>query len=123
MSTEEVVTVRFTGRASTAIEEVRQRLGGTLTSGDVVGISLGVELYPAALRRQRRRRMDQKKEWEIASESGRQAQHSGGRQMSADAKQTTLRELNDAFRTSMDARLGCVRLTVGVDALPSDIKA
>jgi Protein of unknown function (DUF3768) len=34
-----------------------------------------------------------------------------------------IRELNDAFRTSMDHRLGRVMMTAGVDALPSDEKA
>jgi hypothetical protein len=34
-----------------------------------------------------------------------------------------IRELNDAFRTSMDHRLGRVMMTAGVDALPSDVKA
>jgi hypothetical protein len=34
-----------------------------------------------------------------------------------------IRELNDAFRTSMNARLGRVMLMAGVDALPSDVKA
>jgi hypothetical protein len=34
-----------------------------------------------------------------------------------------IRELNDAFRTSMDHRLGRVMMTPGVDALPSDVKA
>jgi Protein of unknown function (DUF3768) len=34
-----------------------------------------------------------------------------------------IRELNDAFRASLDQRLGRVLMTAGVDALPSDVKA
>jgi hypothetical protein len=33
-----------------------------------------------------------------------------------------IRELNDAFRTTLDHRLGRVMMTAGVDALPSDVK-
>lgn len=41
--------------------------------------------------------------------------------MSADPKRAKVRELNDAFRTTMTG--GRVMLTAGVDALPSDVKA
>jgi len=34
-----------------------------------------------------------------------------------------IRALNDAFRASMDHRLGRVLMTAGVDAQPSDVKA
>jgi uncharacterized protein DUF3768 len=34
-----------------------------------------------------------------------------------------IRALNDAFRTTLDQRLGRVMMTAGVDALPSDVKA
>lgn len=34
-----------------------------------------------------------------------------------------IRELNDAFRTTLDSRLGRVMMTAGVDALRSDVKA
>ena len=34
-----------------------------------------------------------------------------------------IRELNDAFRKTMDHQLGKVLMTAGVDALPSDVKA
>jgi len=34
-----------------------------------------------------------------------------------------IRELNDAFRTTLDLSLGRVMMTAGVDALPSDVKA
>jgi hypothetical protein len=34
-----------------------------------------------------------------------------------------IRDLNDAFRNSFDAKLGRVVLTAGVDSLPSDMKA
>src|ERR1700740_22118 len=43
--------------------------------------------------------------------------------MSADARRARIRELNDAFRTTLDPRLGRVTITAGVDALPSDVKA
>jgi len=34
-----------------------------------------------------------------------------------------IRDLNDAFRKSFDAKLGRVMLTTGVDSLPSDVRA
>jgi hypothetical protein len=34
-----------------------------------------------------------------------------------------IRELNNAFRTSFDAKLGQVMLTTGVNSLPSDVRA
>ncbi len=34
-----------------------------------------------------------------------------------------IRALNDAFRTTLDQRLGRVMMMAGVDALPSDVKA
>ena len=34
-----------------------------------------------------------------------------------------IRELNDAFRKTLDPMLGRVMLTAGVDALPSDVRA
>jgi hypothetical protein len=43
--------------------------------------------------------------------------------MGAGDKAAKIRELNDAFRTTMDHRLGRVMMTAGVDALPSDVKA
>ena len=43
--------------------------------------------------------------------------------MSADPRRAQIRELNDAFRTTLDGRLGRVMMTAGVDALPSDEKA
>src|SRR5690349_16211058 len=43
--------------------------------------------------------------------------------MPAGTTQAKIRELNDAFRTTMDARLGRVMMTAGVDALASDVKA
>lgn len=39
------------------------------------------------------------------------------------AKRDRIRALNDAFRTSFDAKLGRVMLTAGVDSLPSDVRA
>ena len=39
------------------------------------------------------------------------------------AKRARIRELNDAFRTSLDLSLGRVVLTTGVNALPSNVKA
>jgi Protein of unknown function (DUF3768) len=43
--------------------------------------------------------------------------------MGAGDKAAKIRELNDAFRATMDHRLGRVMMTAGVDALPSDVKA
>ena len=43
--------------------------------------------------------------------------------MSAQERRAAIRALNDAFRTTMDHRLGRVMMTAGVDALPSDVKA
>ena len=45
--------------------------------------------------------------------------------MSLIDKQTRerIRDLNDAFRKSLDPTLGRVMLTVGVNALPSDVRA
>src|SRR5579864_8032716 len=50
----------------------------------------------------------------------------GGREggvMTAEATRAKIRELNDAFRTTLDHRLGRVMLTAGVNALPNDVKA
>lgn len=43
--------------------------------------------------------------------------------MSGDQRRAKIRELNDAFRTTLDQRLGRVMMTAGVDALPPDVKA
>jgi hypothetical protein len=43
--------------------------------------------------------------------------------MNAAERRAKIRELNDAFRTSMDHRLGRVMLTAGVDALSNVLKA
>jgi hypothetical protein len=43
--------------------------------------------------------------------------------MSADDRRAKIQELNDAFRTSLDQRLGRVMMTAGVAALPSDVGA
>jgi len=43
--------------------------------------------------------------------------------VSAAHRRAKIRELNDAFRSSMDQRLGRIMMTAGVAALPSDVQA
>jgi Protein of unknown function (DUF3768) len=43
--------------------------------------------------------------------------------MSAEEVRNKIQQHNDAFRTTLDQRLGRVMMTAGVNALPSDVKA